>query len=155
MGGWHGVGNDPQYTPSQGFETFPFPEGLTPDIPAADYANDPRAQAIAAAAERLNTLRENWLNPADLVVRVPEVVPGYPDRILPKDEEAAKELKKRTLTNLYNTRPQWLANAHAALDQAVADAYGWGEEWRAGPPEDEEILARLFRLNQQRAAAQG
>jgi hypothetical protein len=69
----------------------------------------PRAQAIAAAAEWLNTLRENWLNPPDLVERVPEVVPGYPDRILPKDEAAAQELKKRTLTNLYNARPAWLA----------------------------------------------
>lgn len=141
----------PRYTPSTTFETFPFPEGLTPDIPAADYADDPRAQAIAAAAARLNELRENWLNPADLVVRVPEVVAGYPDRILPKDEEAAKELKKRTLTNLYNARPQWLANAHAALDAAVADAYGWGDDWRAGVLTDDEILARLFRLNQQRA----
>lgn len=141
----------PRYTPSTTFETFPFPEGLTPDILAADYADDPRAQAIAAAAARLNELRENWLNPADLVVRVPEVVPGYPDRILPKDEAAAKELKTRTLTNLYNARPQWLANAHAALDAAVADAYGWGEDWRAGALNDDEILARLFRLNQERA----
>lgn len=142
----------PRYTPSTTFETFPFPEGLTPDIPAADYATDPRAQAIAAAAARLNELRENWLNPADLVVREPEVVPGYPDRILPRDEAAAKELKKRTLTNLYNARPQWLVNAHAALDAAVADAYGWGEDWRAGRLDDDEILARLFALNQARSA---
>jgi hypothetical protein len=99
----------------------------------------------------LNELRENWLNPADLVVREPEVDPGYPDRILPKDEEAAKELKQRTLTNLYNARPQWLANAHATLDQAVADAYGWGADWRAGMADD-QILARLFRLNQERAS---
>jgi type II restriction/modification system DNA methylase subunit YeeA len=77
LGGWHGVGNDPQYTPSLGFETFPFPDGLTPNIPAAAYADDPRAQAIAKAAARLNELRENWLNPPDLVVREPEVVPGY------------------------------------------------------------------------------
>ena len=88
---------------------------------------------------------------------MPEVVPGYPDRILPVDEEAAKEHKKRTLTNLYNARPQWLANAHATLDAAVADAYGWGDEWRAGPNGkgfgDDEILTRLFRLNQDRAAA--
>lgn len=154
MGTFLGVGNDPRYTPSTTFETFPFPEGLTPNIPAADYADDPRAQAIAAAAARLNELRENWLNPADLVVRVPEVVPGYPDRILPKDEAAAKELKKRTLTNLYNARPQWLANAHAALDAAVADAYGWGDDWRAGRLDDDEILARLFALNQERASAQ-
>lgn len=141
----------PRYTPSTTFETFPFPEGLTPDIPAADYAADPRAQAIAAAAARLDELRENWLNPADLVVREPEVVPGYPDRILPRDEDAARELKKRTLTNLYNACPQWLANAHAALDEAVAEAYGWGDDWRAGRLTDDEILARLFRLNQQRA----
>jgi type II restriction/modification system DNA methylase subunit YeeA len=142
----------PRYTSSTTFETFPFPEGLTPDIRAADYADDRRAQAIAAAAARLNELRENWLNPADLVVREPEVVPGYSDRILPRDEEAAKGLKKRTLTNLYNVRPQWLANAHAALDAAVADAYGWGEDWRAGLLRGEEILERLFYLNQQRAS---
>jgi hypothetical protein len=149
---FHGVGNDPVYTPGDCFETFPFPEGLTPDIPAVDYAADLRAQAIAAAATRLNELRENWLNPADLVVREPEVVPGYPDRVLPKDEKAAKELKKRTLTNLYNARPRWLVNAHAALDQTVADAYGWGDDWRIGQLDDEEVLARLFRLNEQRAS---
>jgi type II restriction/modification system DNA methylase subunit YeeA len=154
MGTFLGVGNDPRYTPSTTFETFPFPEGLTPTIAAAAYADDPRAQAIAGAAARLNELRENWLNPADLVQRVPEVVPGYPDRILPRDESAAKELQKRTLTNLYNARPQWLANAHAALDAAVADAYGWGADWRAGTMTDDEILARLFALNQKRAATQ-
>tara|TARA_R100001244_G_scaffold86820_6_gene66432 strand:+ start:5443 stop:8355 length:2913 start_codon:yes stop_codon:yes gene_type:complete len=151
---WHGVGNDPTYNARSCFETFPFPEGLTPDIPAADYADDPRAQAIAAAAARLNELRENWLNPPDLVRREPEVVPGYPDRILPVDEDAARELKKRTLTNLYNARPAWLDHAHAALDEAVAEAYGWGDDWRAGALADDEMLARLFRLNQERAAGE-
>jgi hypothetical protein len=70
-------------------------------------------------------LRNNWLNPPDLVVRVPEVVKGYPDRILPKDETAVQVLKQRTLTNLYNERPTWLDNAHRDLDEAVAEAYGW------------------------------
>ena len=139
----------PRYTPSTTFETFPFPEGLTPNIPATDYQSDPRAIAIAAAARRLNDLREAWLNPPDLTVRVPEVVPGYPDRILPKDEAAAVVLKKRTLTNLYNERPAWLAMAHAALDDAVADAYGWPRDLS-----DEEVLERLFALNQSRAAAE-
>ena len=152
MGTFLGVGNDPRYTPSTTFETFPFPEGLTPDIAAAAYAADPRAIAIAVAAARLNELREKWLNPADLVVRTPEIVPGYPDRILPRDEAAAAELKKRTLTNLYNARPAWLGNAHKALDTAVAEAYGWGDDWRAGRLTEDEILARLFRLNQQRSA---
>jgi type II restriction/modification system DNA methylase subunit YeeA len=151
MGTFLGKGNDPRYTPSTTFETFPFPADLTPNIPAADYAADPRAQAIAAAAARLNELRENWLNPPDLVKRVPEVVPGYPDRILPIDDAAAAVLKKRTLTNLYNARPAWLDHAHRALDEAVAGAYGWGDDWRAGLLTGDEILARLFRLNQDRA----
>jgi type II restriction/modification system DNA methylase subunit YeeA len=141
----------PRYTHTSTFATFPFPKGLTPNIPATDYTSDPRAQKIAKAAAHLNELRENWLNPADLVIRVPEVVPGYPDRILPKDDEAAKVLKTRTLTNLYNQRPTWLQNAHAALDEAVAKAYGWGDDWRAGVLTDDEILARLFKLNQERA----
>ncbi|HNB26545.1 MAG TPA: class I SAM-dependent DNA methyltransferase [Alphaproteobacteria bacterium] len=140
----------PRYTPSTCFETFPFPAGLTPNIPAKDYADDPRARKIAAAARRLNELREAWLNPPDLVKREPEVVPGYPDRILPKDAKAAKILAKRTLTNLYNERPAWLDHAHKELDAAVAEAYGWPVDLS-----DEEILKRLFDLNQDRAKAQG
>lgn len=148
MGTSLGVGNDPRYTPSTTFETFPFPEGLTPNIPAADYAADPRAIAIADAAADLNAKREAWLNPADLVRIEPEVAPGYPDRVLPKDEAAAAVLKKRTLTNLYNERPAWLAMAHDRLDAAVAAAYGWPADLS-----DEEVLERLFALNQERAAA--
>jgi type II restriction/modification system DNA methylase subunit YeeA len=45
LGTWLGVGNDPRYTPTTTFETFPFPEGLTPNIPAADTAGDLRASA--------------------------------------------------------------------------------------------------------------
>ena len=56
---------------------------------------------------------------------VEEPVPGYPPRPVPRDKKAAKALKKRTLTNLYNVRPQWLVDVHARLDAAVATAYGW------------------------------
>ena len=123
------------------FKPSPFPAGLTPNIPASTYADDPRAQAITDAARKLNELRENWLNPPPWVDRVPEVVPGYPDRIIPKPEHAA-ELKKRTLTNLYNQRPAWLANAHRALDAAVAAAYGWpvdlNDERSVAPATDAE-----------------
>jgi len=83
------------------------------------------------------------------VERVPEVVPGYPDRIVPKDDKAAAILKKRTLTNLYNERPAWLDHAHRELDEAVAAAYGWPDNLADG-----EILERLLKLNQERAAAQ-
>jgi type II restriction/modification system DNA methylase subunit YeeA len=148
LGTWLGVGNDPRYTPTTRFETFPFPSGLTPNIPAKDYADDPRAIAIAKAAKRLDDLRNAWLNPPDLVDVVPEIVPGYPDRILPKTEAAAAELKKRTLTNLYNQHPQWLADAHRDLDAAVAAAYGWPADIS-----EEGALAKLFELNLARAGA--
>ena len=141
--------NNPRYTSSTTFRTFPFPEGLTPDLPASAYADDPRAQAIAAAAKELDEKREAWLNPPDLVKIVPEVVPGYPDRILPKNDKAAAELKKRTLTNLYNQRPAWLDMLHKRLDEAVAAAYGWPANIS-----EEEALAKLFALNQERAAKQ-
>ena len=130
----------PRYTPTTTFETFPFPDGLSPDIQAADYAHDPRAVAITEAAQRLAELRDRWLNPPAWVEWVDEPVPGYPKRPVPRDEEAAEELEGRTLTKLYNARPQWLADAHAALDAAVASAYGW----EPGISED-EALARLLR----------
>ena len=138
----------PRYTPTTTFETFPFPDGLTPNIRPKDYANDPRAIAIAKAAKRLDELRNAWLNPPDLIDIVPEVVPGYPDRILPKNETAAAELKKRTLTNLYNQRPQWLQDAHRDFDAAVAAAYGWPVDIS-----EEDALAKLLELNLSRAGA--
>ena len=132
----------PRYTPTTTFETFPFPEGLSPDVPAAVYAGDPCAVAIAGAARRLVELRNRWLNPPEWVEWVDEPVPGYPQRPVARDPAAAKKLKVRTLTNLYNARPQWLADAHAALDAAVAGAYGWD----AGISED-EVLRNLLDIN--------
>ena len=141
----------PRYTPTTCFETFPFPEGLTPNLKPAQYTN-PQAGIIAAAAKRLNELRTNWLNPPEWVDVVPEVVAGYPDRIVAKPE-FAKAIKARTLTNLYNARAkgevQWLEDAHRALDAAVAAAYGWADYTPAMA--DEEILRRLLTLNLARA----
>jgi len=84
-----------RYTPSTTFETFPFPWP-----PGQEPMDDPRVAAIAAAAKRLVELRDRWLNPE-----------GGRDRA----EEAQ-------LTNLYNQRPTWLANAHQAFDAAVLAA---------------------------------
>ena len=75
---------------------------------------DEQREAIAEAARELNRLRDNW-----------------------KSHDV-----KRTLTNLYNDNPVWLINAHATLDAAVADAYGWRHELS-----DEQILDRLLTLN--------
>jgi type II restriction/modification system DNA methylase subunit YeeA len=112
-----------RYTPTTTFETFPFPWP-----PGTEPTGEPRVQAIAAAAKDLVEQRDAWLHP-----------PGL----------AEAELKKRTLTNLYNERPAWLDAAHKRLDAAVFDAYGWPHDLT-----DEEILARLLALNLERAAKQ-
>ena len=142
LGTWLGKGNDPRYTPTTTFETFPFPPGLTPDVRAVGYADDPRAMAVAVEARRLVELRDRWLNPPEWVEWVDEPVPGYPKRPVPRDEDAAKAVRKRTLTNLYNARPRWLVDSHAALDAAVAAAYGWSADIA-----DDEVLRELLALN--------
>ena len=105
-----------RYTPTTTFETFPLPWP-----PGQEPADDPRVGAIAAAARELVALRERWLDPA-----------GASER----------ELKGRTLTNLYNARPTWLDLAHRRLDAAVLAAYGWPADLGG-----EALLARLLALN--------
>lgn len=138
-----GVGNDLRYTSTTTFETFPFPEALAPTRPASDYAGDPRAQAIAAAARDLVARRDQWLNPESWVEW--EVLKDYPAQAVARPGHEA-HLAERTLTKLYNAPPDWLRALHDDLDHTVAAAYGWG--W---PLEEGEILRHLFELNQQRA----
>jgi type II restriction/modification system DNA methylase subunit YeeA len=110
-----------RYTTTTTFETFPFPWP-----PGQEPPDDPRVAAIAQAARELVEKRDAWLNPVGA---------------------AADDLKKRTLTNLYNQRPTWLALAHRQLDEAVLAAYGWPVT-----ASDEEILEWLLALNGERAA---
>ncbi|MDQ2832620.1 MAG: class I SAM-dependent DNA methyltransferase, partial [Acidobacteriota bacterium] len=76
----------PRYSSDITFATFPFPWP-----PNHEPKDSPPVEAIAAAARDLVQLRDAWLNPPD----TPEA-----------------DLKKRTLTNLYNQRPTWLDDAH-------------------------------------------
>lgn len=122
MGTWMGVGNDLRYGPSMCFDTFPLPWP-----PGEEPGGDPVVEEIAEAARRLDELRRNWLDP---------------------EGATEAELKKRTLTNLYNARPTWLANAHARLDRAVFAAYGWPEDIS-----EEDILKNLLALNLERSGA--
>jgi hypothetical protein len=152
QGTWLGVGNDPRYTPTTTFETFPLPWP-----PGHEDTASPHHAAISAAAKALHEERHAWLNPP------PDAFVG----------EAS--LRKRTLTNLYNSLvrvragerlPQddpaghfaaRLAELHDALDAAVLAAYGWHdlEGLLRTPAGDEELLRRLLALNHHRAAGGG
>lgn len=110
----------PRYTPSSTFETFPLPWP-----PGKEPQGDARVLEIAEAARRLDEQRRNWLNPEGV---------------------SEAQLKKRTLTNLYNDNPTWLQNAHGRLDRVVYVAYGWPSDIS-----DEEILKNLLALNLERS----
>ena len=128
---------------------------------------DAQREAIAEAARELDRLRCNWLNPPEWTREEVLEFPGSTDgpwaryvhdpnpvgigtvrypRTVARDADCAKELKKRTLTNLYNQRPTWLDLAHRRLDEAVFAAYGWDPKMS-----DDELLAALLALNLERA----
>ncbi len=109
-------------------EKLAWPPGSEPS-----ETDSPELRAIADAARSLVAARDAWLNPAGAT---------------------PAELQKRTLTNLYNARPDWLASAHSRLDAAVFAAYesATGEPWPADRT-DEELLTNLLALNLRRSAA--
>ncbi|MCY4540519.1 MAG: N-6 DNA methylase [Chloroflexi bacterium] len=130
----------PRYTPTTTFETFPFPWS-----PGREDTSHPAHARVSQAAKQLHEERHAWLNPEDA---------------------SAKQLKDRTLTNLYNALAVFrerdsmktkaaaadfaprLDELHRALDEAVCDAYGW--EYSV-LNDEEEILRRLLELNLSRA----
>ena len=123
----------PRYFKTKSFDPFPFPD----PSPA-------QRTLIAELAEELDASRKR----------------------------ALAEVPRLTVTELYNLRAAWVAGTltpaqreravaagagivarlHEELDAAVAAAYGWADDWRAGPLPPAEIVARLLALNAERAA---
>lgn len=113
----------PRYTPTSTFETFPFPWPPTEEPKASTLK-----EKIVLATRELLSKREAWLNPSGA---------------------SAKQLKRRTLTDLYNANPTWLKDVHRSLDEAVLAAYGWEASLS-----DDQILSCLLQLNRQRITRQ-
>ena len=175
------------YTPSESFETFALPWA-----PGTESADGPLCRCIAEAARHLNEQRERWLNPPEWINEIAATVDredsfsDVPEAARPLIRQSAimdraakhPELKRRTLTALYNERPTWLRLAHQELDRAVLAAYaatdpagGWSEDWAevwadtgAGQPLppghpltarrseiNARVLENLLRLNYMRA----
>jgi len=145
----------PRYTPTTTFETFAFP-----------HPTSEQRAGITAAAKELHVMRTRWLDPPEWTREEILEFTGSVDgpwaryvtdantsgignvrycRVVPKDDKR-EVVAGRTLTKLYNERPAWLDLAHRQLDEAVFAAYGWESTLS-----DEDILARLLALNQERA----
>ncbi len=114
QGTWLGVGNDPRYTPSTCFETFPFPEP-TPE----------QRERVADVAKHLDEVRNHLLSTDEALTMTRlynEVV------TLRENRDATSRIFPLLL-------------AHEALDAAVAAAYGW--HWPLPDDEILERLLRL------------
>jgi hypothetical protein len=170
----------PRYTPTSCFETFPFPapddaarERISqaaqeldalrcrwlcpPEWMRAEVLEFPaRADGIwrrfvaadSVDAHGIGTAEYSRPVPRDLEMTVYDARPDATGVLQTRAVKLKDALPRRTLTNLYNERPAWLENAHRVLDEAVFAAYGWDETDLS----DEKILARLLKLNLQRAA---
>ena len=111
-----------RYTPKATFDTFPMP------WPPGTEPEGDLQQNISIAARNLVDKRNAWLNPEGATER---------------------ELRLLSLTTLYNNNPQWLQDAHGALDRAVIAAYGWNNDIL-----EDDALQRLLELNLARATDQ-
>jgi type II restriction/modification system DNA methylase subunit YeeA len=97
-GGWHGVGNDPQYNAISSFETFPFPE--------------------STAKQKAEV--EKWAKYLDEVRS--EILKNDKDLTMTKLYNQLEELRESRDCG----HPVYaLLVAHEKLDQAVHTAYGW------------------------------
>jgi hypothetical protein len=148
-----------RYSPTETFETFPFPWTLGNE-PSED--DNEHVKQVAIQARRLNSFRQNWLNPDKTIV----------------ETIGESRLKKRTLTTIYNALEYFRANyklvghdikkwerysnkiigldeieeldqIHNELNIASFNCYGWHPALT-----DEELLEKLLALNLERASTQ-
>jgi hypothetical protein len=130
-----GVGDDPRYNKSTCFEAFPWPTAVPESV----------REAIRAEAEALDALRKRVLTEhTDLTLtKLYNVLEALREgRTLTPQE---RDIHDRGLVTL-------IRQHHDAIDDAVANAYGWGDEHRAGMLDEGTILTRLVALNKERAA---
>lgn len=130
LGGWLGVGNDTNYNHSDCFGKFPFPVDV-----AKAHMDLTRAEAESLDALRKRILAEH---PDLTLTKLYNVLEAVREgRTLTESE---RDVHDRGLVTL-------IRGHHDKIDALIAEAYGW-------PPNqaDEEILAHLVQLNQERAA---
>lgn len=154
-----------RYTPSDCFETFPFPEGLFNQQSLANTNSNQSPSTIHSTLSTLETIgKEYYEYRAALMIRNNQGLTDTYNRFHDPEERDAEILKLRQL--------------HEKMDRAVLDAYGWQDiptdcdflldyededeeettgrqrkkPWRYRWREEihDEVLARLLDLNQKR-----
>jgi hypothetical protein len=129
----------PRYNKRKCFDHFPFP----------DATPEQRAR-IAELAEELDATRKAALAETDRLTMTE--LYNLREKLRQSSSGAGAPMDEKEQRRATKARAAIVNRLHEQLDQAVADAYGWGEEWRAGTLGPSEIVARLVALNHERAA---
>ena len=129
VGGRLGVGNDPRYSKTRCFDTFPFPT-----------ANAAQQAVIRQIAEELDAHRKRQLgqHPELTLTKMYNILAAL--RAGPSLTPAEKTINELGLCGV-------LRDLHDQLDAAVFAAYGWPHDL-----DEQQILQRLVDLNAERAA---
>lgn len=141
VGGRHGIGADPVYVKSQCFDAFPFPDAIKI-----------QRDRIADIAEKIDIHRKDrqakypkltlskmyavlYLADHDVAIYQPKELKTKEDRDMAANKKVYDDADIPTLKKL-----------HDALEEAVAEAYGWSVDMST-----EDLLSNLLELNQKRA----
>lgn len=128
----------PRYNNSKAFDPFPFPD-----------ATEAQQTAIGELAEELDATRK--LAIAETPKLTMTELYNLRDK-LRASRSGGEPLSDKDAKRVSAARAGIVDRLHEQLDAAVADAYGWGEDWAAGQLGPSEIVARLVALNHERAA---
>lgn len=149
---------DLRYSPSNCFETFPFPEGLwqTPNPALVDIGE-------RYHEHRRALMRQLWLGLTDIynLFHARDLTPELVAKASKKSDQEAEEGYRGLLE---------LRRLHQGLDEAVRNAYGWQDlkldhdfyevetlpendrvRYTISPTARKEVLRRLLALNHERA----
>lgn len=150
-----------RYSPSDCFETFPFPEGLW-------QTNNPALAGIGERYQehRRDLMRQLWLGLTDIYNL-------FHDRDLTPELVAKVSKKSSAEAEAGYSGLLHLRQLHRELDESVRDAYGWHDlnlghdfyevetlpendrvRYTISPTARKEILRRLLALNHERAKTQ-
>lgn len=125
----------PRYQHESTFKPFPFPARVSQAL--EDRLRD--------QGEALDVLRK-------------QVLSKHPDLTLTKLYNVCEKLREGRLLTLKDRDIHdrglvtLILQLHDTIDECVAEAYGWGDEQRAGTLDDEKVLTRLVALNKERTA---
>ena len=129
------LGITPRYNKTKCFDPFPFPA-----------VSDNQRAIIDDLAEELDAKRKERL------AAMPDLTMTEIYNLREQYRAGTDDLPAATQDRIRGAQIAIIDKLHGDIDDAVADAYGWGEEWRVGKLGPSEIVTRLVALNAERAA---